>query len=321
MRDRYGREIDYLRISVTDRCNLRCVYCMPEEGVTLLPHQEILSFEEMLSVCRAAVKLGIRHIKVTGGEPLVRKGVVEFVGNLKQMEGIETVTLTTNGVFLPDYMEALSRAGIDGINISLDTLNGEKFRKITRNGDLEQVLAGIRSAVSTGDIRVKVNCVLDGEDWEKDALSVAELAKKYPIHVRFIELMPLMKQTEPRGKECRVRNILENTYGRMEPCAEKMGYGPSVYYEIEGFYGKIGFISAVSHKFCSQCNRIRLTCDGILRTCLQSDRGTDLKTPLREGVTEEELARLIEAALTEKPREHHFDSSGIQAESMSKIGG
>lgn len=321
MRDQYGRVIDYLRISVTDRCNLRCVYCMPEEGVKLLPHEEVLSFEEMLSVSRAAAMLGIRHIKVTGGEPLVRKGVAEFIGKLKQTAGIETVTLTTNGILLPEKIEELVQAGIDGINISLDTLNPEKFRTMTRKGEVEQVLAGIRSALPYRQFTVKINCVLDGEDWKKDAADIAGIAKNHPVHVRFIELMPLVKRKKTDGQEREVRNLLEEVYGPMEVCRERFGSGPSIYYEIPGFQGKIGFISAVSHKFCNQCNRIRLTCDGVLRMCLQSDSGVDLKKILRQGASEAELGAVIHDALTAKPKEHRFECDSIRAEAMSQIGG
>lgn len=321
MKDRYGRVIDYLRISITDRCNLRCVYCMPNGACAYVPKEEILSFEELLFLCESIVLLGIKHIKITGGEPLLREGVVPFLKELKQMEGIETVTLTTNGTLLSDMAEELSKTGIDGVNISLDTLNQEKFRCITRNGDLQQVLDGVHAMLQHKNVVVKLNCVLDGKDWEQDAVAVANLAKRYPLHVRFIELMPLGKSNTERRNEIEVKKLLETQFGTMRQCQEKIGFGPSIYYEIEGFCGKIGFISALSHKFCNQCNRIRLTCDGTLRMCLQKQDGIDIKPYVRTERSKEKLCEQIRYALAEKPREHQFECDCIQTESMSKIGG
>lgn len=321
MKDQYGRLIDYLRISVTDRCNLRCVYCMPEKGVTWIPHSEVLTYEELLTVGKAAVALGIKHIKITGGEPLLRKNVTEFIGRLKKTKGIETVTLTTNGILLPNYIEKLSETGIDGINISLDTLEEKKFRKLTRNGEVKDVWKGIFSVLPYEQINVKINCVLAGKDWQKDAVCMAEIAKKYRIHVRFIELMPIQNRKENGSLEEEIKALLEDVYGSMRRCEERIGFGPSVYYELPEFCGKIGFISAVSHKFCNQCNRIRLSCDGKLRLCLQSENAVDLKSALRQGACEEELKQLLEKGLLEKPREHRFGCDCIEGEAMSRIGG
>lgn len=210
MKDQYGRLIDYLRISVTDRCNLRCVYCMPEKGVTWIPHSEVLTYEELLTVGKAAAALGIKHIKITGGEPLLRKNVTEFIARLKKTKGIETVTLTTNGILLPNYIDQLSEAGIDGINISLDTLEEKKFRKLTRNGEVKDVWKGISSVLPYDQINMKINCVLAGKDWQKDAVRVAEIAKKYRIHVRFIELMPIQNQEEKGNLEEEIKALLED---------------------------------------------------------------------------------------------------------------
>lgn len=322
MRDQYGRNIDYLRVSVTDRCNLRCVYCMPKDGVEWIPDEEILTDKEIVKVCKAAADLGIRHLKVTGGEPLLRENVVELIGRLKKIEGIETVTLTTNGIFLPQYIEGLTKVGIDGINVSLDTLKEEKFRKLTRNGSVKEVWNGISSILPYEQVCVKINCVLDGDDWETDAVSVAELAKKYHIHVRFIELMPTQNQEEKCNFEKETKALLERVYGPLQPSREKIGFGPSAYYELPEFQGKIGFISAVSHKFCNQCNRIRLTSDGKLRLCLQVEQGVDLKRALRQGADEEKLKELLKIGLRMKPKEHQFGCDCmIEGKSMSRIGG
>ncbi len=321
MKDQYGRTIDYLRISVTDRCNLRCTYCMPEEGITCIPHEEILRYEEMEQICRIMAEMGLKHIKVTGGEPLVRKGISGFIRTLKEIPGIETVTLTTNGILLESMAEELASAGIDGINVSLDTLDEEAFRAITRGGDVKRVLAGLRKMHQYPQITLKINCVLGGENWKKNAVSVAELAKNHPIHVRFIEHMPIGREPEKEAKrEEQVRVVLETVYGPSILCEKPMGFGPSVYYHFEGFLGKIGFISAVSHKFCSGCNRIRLTADGRLRMCLQSGNSTDLKAVLR-GENPEGLESVIQKSVYEKPREHHFDKESIETVSMSQIGG
>lgn len=322
MKDQYRRTIDYLRVSVTDRCNLRCTYCMPPEGIQPVCQEEILTFEEIVRICSAFAELGVKHIKVTGGEPLVRRDVDVLIRKIKAISGIETVTLTTNGTLLPSFVGKLVAAGVDGINISLDTLDEQEFRKITRNGNLEEVFAGIRSAIAYKETVIKINCVLEGEKWRQRAVQVASLARKYPVHVRFIERMPLVEEgiLEDTAEQ-QVRAVLESVYGEMRKYEGKLGPGPSVYYSLEGFQGKIGFISAMSHKFCDKCNRVRLTCDGTLRMCLQSKEGVDLKTRLRSGVSEDSLKSCIEEALAKKPKEHHFHLSQIQADGMSQIGG
>lgn len=322
MKDQYRRTIDYLRISITDRCNLRCTYCMPAEGVETICHDEILTFEEICRICKAFAELGVKHIKVTGGEPLVRRDVDVLIREIKQISGVETVTLTTNGTLLPRYIEKLASAGVDGINISLDTLNAEEFRAITRVGNVEDVLSGIQSTIAYDNVVVKINCVLEGENWRERAVSIALLAKEYPVHVRFIERMPLVEEGILEDTvENQVKAVLESEYGAMEKYEKKLGPGPSVYYSLGGFQGKIGFISAMSHKFCDKCNRVRLTCDGTLRMCLQSKEGVDLKAKLRSGVSEECLKACIEEALSKKPKEHQFHLSQIQADGMSQIGG
>lgn len=321
MTDTYGRMIDYMRISITDRCNLRCVYCMPPDGVPFLAHEELLSFEEMISICRCGAALGLRHIKITGGEPLVRKGVDSLIGSLKQIEGIETVTLTTNGILLPEYMERLSAAGVNGINISLDTLDREWYRQITRGGSVKEVLKGLYEALQYPDIVTKINCVLEGDHWREHAAAVAGLAKDHPVHVRFIERMPLGMDDAGCTQEESVVSLLEAEYGAMKSYRGQLGYGPSKYFTVEGFQGKIGFISAVSHKFCHGCNRIRLTSTGKLRLCLQSQEGVDLRELLRSGSTDEEIIACFLETIVKKPKEHQFDRQDIEAAGMSQIGG
>lgn len=308
MIDEYGRGIDYIRISVTDRCNLRCVYCMPKEGVTFLPHDRILSYEEIIQLCRCFARLGIHKVKITGGEPLVRKNIAYLIKEIKSLEGIHNVTLTTNGVLLAEQMEALADAGVDSINVSLDTLNPKQFEEVTRFDLLEQVKAGIMEAMKYPKISLKINCVpMHNKDEEETLLSMVALAKDNPIHVRFIELMPIGLGKDLDGyTEDHVKQIIEQKYGSLEPYHKPLGNGPCTYYSLDGFTGKIGFISAVSHKFCDSCNRIRLTSDGYLKNCLQYAGGIHLKALLEQGMSEEELTKVIGESIQRKPKSHQF---------------
>lgn len=324
MIDEYGRAIDYIRISITDRCNLRCTYCMPEEGVETVPHAEILTYDEIGRLAEIFASLGIRKIKLTGGEPLVRKGVIELVKKLKGTDGIEQVTITTNGMTLEAQMEELAKAGIDGINLSLDTLDSRVFTKITRRECFEQVMRGFRAALSHPEIPLKINCVPMGISGQNVA-DLAGLAKNYPVHVRYIEMMPI-----GLGKQfdfCSEDSILEELKGRFgeyQVCEEKLGNGPAHYYSFVGFQGKIGFISALSHKFCSSCNRVRLTSQGFLKTCLQYDIGTDLKVLLRGGASDETIRDAIQDAILQKPSGHQFTEKTKEhgeMHMMSQIGG
>ena len=324
MIDGIGRNIDYLRISIIDRCNLRCVYCMPEEGVEAVSHEEILSYEEILRLVRAFAKLGVHKIKLTGGEPLVRKNVAYLVNELKKIEGITQVTLTTNGILLAETIDSLAEAGLDGINLSLDTLNPEVFQKIARRDSFDQVMEGFRAALKYPQIPLKINCVPMGIEGQ-DVLEMAELARKYPVHVRFIEMMPigLGKQFEFCSEEHILQGLKER-YGDYVPYEKCIGNGPGHYYTFEGFQGKIGFVSAISHKFCESCNRVRLTSQGYLKTCLQYDVGVDLKRLLREGAAENVLCDAIEAAILRKPQGHQFGSqveSHEEEHMMAQIGG
>lgn len=322
MIDRYGRTIDYMRISVTDRCNLRCVYCVPECGVTRIPAERLLTEEELLRITRAAAKEEIAHVKVTGGEPLLRPNLAGLVQKIREIPGIETVTLTTNGILLPDQIDALAAAGISGINISLDTLNKERYRSLTRGGELERALAGLEAAKRQKGVTVKVNAVLYETHWEEDALTLAALAEKDPVHVRFIEHMPLGTEAEERPvREDAILALLQKEYGKCESYQGKIGEGPGHYVTFPGMTGKIGFISAISHKFCSGCNRLRLTADGDLRMCLQSKEGIPLRELLRDGATDEKVQEVFRGCILQKPEGHQMTEQKIEAEGMCQIGG
>ena len=324
MIDGYGRTIDYIRISVTDRCNLRCTYCMPEKGTLSVPHEEILSYEEIINLAGIFASLGIHKIRLTGGEPLVRKNLSFLVSKLKQVSGIHQVTLTTNGIFLYDQMDELVSAGIDGINISLDTLNPQLFEKITRRNGLEDVLQGFYKALEYPQIPLKINCVPMGIE-DQNITDMAMLAKAYPVHVRFIEMMPigLGKQFVGQSEEAVLRE-LKLRFGEYQNSEKVPGNGPGHYYQFEGFCGKIGFISAVSHKFCDSCNRIRLTSGGFLKPCLQYETGTDLKKLLRQNESEACIRAAIEDTIRKKPHGHQFgkmQDGNTENRMMWQIGG
>ncbi|MGB9791900.1 MAG: GTP 3',8-cyclase MoaA [Thermacetogeniaceae bacterium] len=326
MEDRLGRKIDYLRISVTDRCNLRCVYCMPPEGVKPKAHEEILRFEEILCIAEAALELGIDRFRLTGGEPLVRKGLIPFVEALAGLPGVKDISLTTNGILLSKLAGELKDAGVRRLNISLDTMDPERYRELTRGGDLRQVLEGIEKALELGFSPVKLNVVAlrginDGE-W----VEFARLTLDRPLHVRFIELMPIGAAGELIGESyasCReVREEIEKKLGELAPAVGVEGSGPAEYCRLPGALGTIGFIHAVSEHFCGRCNRLRLTADGKLRPCLFERREVDLKGALRGGGSREELRQLFFRALQLKPASY-LEAAG-RAESgraMAQIGG
>ncbi|MEG1137017.1 MAG: GTP 3',8-cyclase MoaA [Lachnospiraceae bacterium] len=325
MLDQYGRTIDYIRISVTDRCNLRCIYCMPKEGVQQVPHMEILSYDEIIKISRICVSMGIQNIKLTGGEPLVRKGISGLLSNLKSIDGIKQVTLTTNGVLLKEQLNDLVLAGLDGVNISLDTRNEEMFEKITRKNNLSKVLEGIEEALHYSQLRVKINCVPLAGVNEDQWVLLAQMAKDQKIDVRFIEMMPIGLGKQYHGKtQDDIYRVLEQTYGTGKQMIGNFGNGPSVYVKFPGFCGNIGFISALSHKFCGTCNRVRLTAEGFLKPCLQYGTGVDLRTLIRSGAAEEEIKEIIERTIYCKPKSHHFEEAKEEADeqrNMSGIGG
>ncbi len=326
MQDALRREIDYLRISITDRCNLRCVYCMPEEGVDCKSHDEILSYEELERLCRIFAKLGVTKIKITGGEPLVRKDCIGLVGRLKKIKGIKSISITTNGVLLEKYIKDLVKAGLNSVNISVDSLSAQTTKAITRRNLWEETMKGIEEALKYPSLNVKINCVPIKGMNDLELIKVAELARYHEIHVRFIEMMPigLGRNFEFMGED-EVIHLLEEGLGKLTPCDEGLGNGPAHYFSVPGFQGKIGFISARTHKFCNQCNRIRLTSEGFLKTCLQYDTGCDLREMVRSPSTDKEIENAIKKAVYEKPQEHHFDNidsaASVDQRKMFHIGG
>lgn len=322
MIDGCGRTIDYLRISVTDRCNLRCRYCMPEEGITELKHEDILTYQEILRICQAGAEFGIRKIKLTGGEPLVRKAVEVLAGDLCALKKIEDVTMTTNGCLLKEKAEALKKAGVSSVNVSLDTLDPEGFAFITRRDCFQSVMEGIKAALKVG-LKVKVNCAVMENLGREEVLAFAAFSEEWGIPVRFIEMMPIGqgRAYEAMENEELVR-ILSDAYGDFARAADKKGNGPAVYYTYGTKGGCVGFINAVHHKFCGQCNRVRLTSDGFLKLCLDSTSGVDLRTPLRKGISQKELVLLMEQWIKMKPESHHFGESRRETDrNMNQIGG
>ena len=323
MLDRYGRVINYLRISVTDRCNLRCCYCMPE-GVQDVGMKNILTFEEIWEIVRTGVSLGITHIRITGGEPLVRKGCVDLIRGIREIPGVETITMTTNGVLLGNYGKQLKEAGVDGVNISLDTLDPEEFYKITGKRELQEVLAGIRAAKTAG-LPVKLNAV---NRKELDPIPLVRYAQEENLPLRFIEMMPVGygKKYVGRSNE-ELRETLEAVCGKAECMTNReelsrMGSGPAVYYQFSDLKVLVGFISAIHGKFCDTCNRVRLTAEGYLKLCLCYDEGENLRRVLREG-EKENLRTIMEQTIFRKPAAHCFEHPAEMTETheMVKIGG
>ena len=323
MLDRYGRVINYLRISVTDRCNLRCCYCMPE-GVQDVGMKNILTFEEIWEIVRTGVSLGITHIRITGGEPLVRKGCVDLIRGIREIPGVETITMTTNGVLLGNYGKQLKESGVDGVNISLDTLDPEEFYKITGKRELQEVLAGIRAAKTAG-LPVKLNAV---NRKELDPIPLVRYAQEENLPLRFIEMMPVGygKKYVGRSNE-ELRETLEAVCGKAECMTNRkelsrMGSGPAVYYQFSDLKVPVGFISAIHGKFCDTCNRVRLTAEGYLKLCLCYDEGEDLRRVLREG-EKENLRTIMEQTIFRKPAAHCFEHPAEMTETheMVKIGG
>lgn len=324
--DAYDRPIQYLRVSVTDRCNLRCVYCMPEEGVAKLSRQDVLRNEEIVRIVRIAVETGFAHIRLTGGEPLVRKGIVDLVAELARIPGLDDLSMTTNGILLRQYAAPLARAGLRRINISLDTLRPERFRQITRWGNLEDVLAGREAALAAGLRPVKINMVVIRGLNDDEVVDMARMTLQPDWHIRFIEVMPVGAGVYWSGdgvvSSMEIRARIEEALGPLTPIPAEAGIGPARYYRLPGAAGTVGFISAITEHFCRFCNRLRLTSDGRLLPCLLSNATIDLRTPLRHGATDEELRALFMQAVIAKPRGHTL-AEGVLPSSlpMSHIGG
>jgi cyclic pyranopterin phosphate synthase len=281
---------------------------MPSDGVEFIPHHEILSYEEIIRICNCFAKLGIRKVKLTGGEPLVRKDFPYLVKQIKGIEGIDNVTLTTNGILLEEQLDALVAAGIDGINVSLDTLDSSEYAKLTRYDKLDQVMRGIHKVLEQPKINLKINCLpIIQKNQEDSILSLLTLAQNNKLSLRFIELMPIGLGKDLKGStEDNIRQIVEKKYGTLTLYDKSLGNGPCTYYSLDNFQSKIGFISAISHKFCNKCNRIRLTSDGYLKNCLHFSGGVDLKEIIRRGISDDELTDVIYQTILKKPKEHQF---------------
>lgn len=321
MKDSQGREIDYMRISVTDRCNLRCKYCMPD-GIELLPMAEILTFEEILRVCRQAVALGITRFKITGGEPLVRRGCVDLIDRIRHLPGVDQVTLTTNGVLLREHLDALLDAGLDAVNISLDTLDRDRFTEITGSDRLEEVLAAVDAAVQSR-LKVKINTVLEQGKNAGEWQNILEMAKKRDLDIRFIEMMPIGKGAECTGISNEILlGWIREKYPDIHRDERVHGNGPAVYYHIPGFAGSVGFISAIHGVFCSGCNRIRMTATGELKPCLCYKDTVSVRDAARYGGDSQIRAKL-EQAVWMKPKQHCFDvlQDITERRKMVQIGG
>lgn len=323
MIDQYGRRIDYLRVSVTDRCNLRCVYCMPEKGIELASHNDILTYDEILRLVRIMAELGIRKVRLTGGEPLVRLNIAELIARIKDLEGIEKVVMTTNGVLLKEQIGELLSSGLDGVNISLDTLNEDSFQEISRRTGLFKVLDGIKVAEKLG-LNMKINCVPTKENLDQIPDLINMFSQKGNIPIRFIELMPIGQGRRMQGVSQReLLDFIEKEYGAYEFLPVKDLDGPAKYIRVEGLRGKIGFISAISNCFCESCNRLRLSSKGFLKTCLQYNSGISLKEVLDRP--DSEIRELILTTVLKKPKDHKFKNvhtfENREEKGMSQIGG
>lgn len=318
MYDQYNRKIDYLRISLTDRCNLHCRYCQPEVSGHV-PHNEILRYEELLRICRAALQLGIRKFKITGGEPLLRKGCSDFIASLKQLDGVEQVTLTTNGTLLAQQLPALIAAGVDSINVSLDTLDAAYYTELT-GGSLGNVLQALQELQAAG-IPFKLNCVPLAETGLSDIMQLLKMAHRYNAPLRFIELMPLECNTDLRGiSGSEIRSLLEQAGLQLQRDAQRYGNGPASYWRIGGYKMPVGFIEPLHNKFCAVCNRVRLTSVGMLKPCLYSSEGMNLKRLLRDGGSDTDLLQAMQEIIFVKPEGHSFDVEAAHF-NMNQIGG
>lgn len=331
--DNFGREISYLRVSITDRCNYRCIYCKPEEQFEFIPHEEILRYEEIVEIIEEAVNLGVAKVRITGGEPLARKGVVDFIKKLKEIKKLEDISLTTNGFFLSEYAEKLKDAGLNRVNISLDSLQEEKYKRITRWGSLEKALKGIDSALKAGLLPIKINTVLIRGINDDEVEDFVRLTLGRPLNIRFIEFMPSGEKLKYnyRDKFISVLEIKESLAEKypFRPIDINSGNGPAKYYQIKGGQGTIGFITALSQHFCKTCNRIRLTSEGKLRPCLFSNIEVDIKQAIRNAKTDDKIIRSkiirnnIGEAISIKPEGHRLNEKFSNRDSfkMSKIGG
>ncbi len=324
--DGFSRPITYLRVSVTDKCNLRCIYCMPEGGLPWLRREEILTYEEITEIVRAAASVGVRTIRLTGGEPLVRRDLSRLVAAIAAIPGVDDVALSTNGLLLEEQLPELVAAGLRRINLSLDTLRPERFEAIARRPGLDTVLRAIDAAIAAGLAPIKLNCVVMRGKNDDELLDFARLTRDRAIFVRFIEVMPVLENTQlQRDAYVSADEILERIAagGELRPVTGPGGNGPARYFALAGAAGAVGVISPLSHDYCERCNRVRLTADGRLRLCLFGDHALDLRSPLRAGATTEHLAALLRSAMLIKPERHHLrlGESASRMRAFSEIGG
>lgn len=324
--DTFNRKITYLRISVTDRCNLRCVYCMPEAGLPWIPKDEILSYEEIVRVVRAAAQIGVTSIRLTGGEPLIRRDLDRLVAMIAAVPGIDDIALSTNGLMLAEQAQGLHDAGLTRVNVSLDTLREDRFFTIARRPGLERVLAGIEAAFDVGLGPVKLNCVAMRGQNDDEIEAFAEMTRRRAIAVRFIEVMPVEENVGLQsGAYISATEILDRirAIADLQPVQGPQGNGPARYYAFDGAPGTIGVISPLSHDYCDTCNRVRLSADGRLKLCLFGDHHIDFRTPLRDGAGEDVIISLFRGAMYVKPERHHLDvgTTASAMRALSEIGG
>lgn len=324
--DQFKRPITYLRISVTDKCNLRCVYCMPEAGLAWLPKSEILSYEEIAQLVKAAASAGVRSVRLSGGEPLIRRDLHRLVAAIHAVDGIEDISLSTNGLLLTEQIEALKAAGLRRVNVSLDTLRADRFEAIARRPGLDRVLAGIDAAIAAEMTPVKINVVVMRGQNDDEVAAFAQWTRRQPVFVRFIEVMPVHENVGlQRDSYVSSNEILERVgaIGDLRPSAGPGGNGPARYFAFDGAPGAVGVISPLSHDYCERCNRVRLTADGHLRLCLFGDQDVDLRTPLRGGESMEGLADILRSAMLIKPERHHLrlGETSSRMRAFSEIGG
>ena len=323
-RDALGRRVEYVRISLTDRCNFRCVYCMPKEGRPFIPHEHIVTYEELLRLVRVLVSLGAARYKITGGEPLVRRGAVDFIAALARTPGVSEVTLTSNGSLVENHLDALAASGVRAINFSCDALGDRAFRRVTRTDQgVDGIVRAMAGAAARG-LLVKINMVpLEGYNGA-DIVPLARFALERGLHIRFIELMPVGSGRNLRGIPPEdVRAAVERAFGPLRPAKGKSGSGPARMYAVEGYPGRVGFISAMSDRFCASCNRVRLTSAGFFKTCLCHGHGVNLKAAMAEGADDAALRRLILDAVADKPGGHTFSFAPRAEETffMHAVGG
>jgi cyclic pyranopterin phosphate synthase len=324
--DQFNRPITYLRISVTDKCNLRCVYCMPETGLAWLPKAEILTYEEIAQLVAAAASAGVRSIRLSGGEPLIRRDLHRLVAEINAVDGIEDISLSTNGLLLAEQIASLKAAGLRRVNVSLDTLRADRFEQIARRPGLERVLAGIDAAIAHALEPVKINVVIMRGQNDDEIADFAAWTKRRPVFVRFIEVMPVHENVGlQRDSYVSSDEILERvaSVGDLRPAMGPGGNGPARYFAFDGAPGAVGVISPLSHDYCERCNRVRLTADGRLRLCLFGDNEIDLRSPLRAGASQEELANVLRSSMLIKPERHHLrlGETSSRMRAFSEIGG